>query len=351
MSVTPLSPQNVPYLVVEEMRFVSAPSPMEINLGEGVPIYGQILDFDDSLIATAQLIDTHTGIKGPQVSIAENGYFQLRAPESRADLTIRIQGGNHSIFPTVDIPIRLQEEDDDGFRLDVEMGDLNVSTVFGRLVDQYGIPFPDRSTIRLESLELVGSNGQIIAETNNDINGNFSTTLLEGRYKITVIPPYIEEATVSPTSLEVHVDSERIGLGDIALPAPISISGVINDQDGFPSVDTTIQFKDINYAQIVHSTSTDENGRFTIKVPPVLMDTSIIPSTSNAAIKFATDLNENLTTFEWTLQTGQPLSGVVNFDGFAVPFALIEVFQGDNKLATGLTGQNGEFDLQIQVED
>ena len=55
-------------------------------------------------------------------------------------------------FPTVDIPIRLQEEDDDGFRLDVEIGDLNVSTVFGRLVDQYGIPFPDRSTIRLESL-------------------------------------------------------------------------------------------------------------------------------------------------------------------------------------------------------
>ena len=180
----------------------------------------------------------------------------------------------------------------------------------------------------------------------------FSTTLRRGRYKITVIPPYIEEATVSPTSLEVHVDSERIGLGDIALPAPISISGVINDQDGFPSVDTTIHLKTLTMRRLY--------------IAPALMKMVGSPSKSHQYLwihrlfpvqvmqhlqNFTTDLNENLTTFEWTLQTGQPLSGVVNFDGFAVPFALIEVFQGDNKLATGLTGQNGEFDLQIQVED
>ena len=45
MSVTPLSPQNVPYLVLENMRFESDPAPMELDLGEGFPIYGRITDY------------------------------------------------------------------------------------------------------------------------------------------------------------------------------------------------------------------------------------------------------------------------------------------------------------------
>ena len=48
------------------------------------------------------------------------------------------------------------------------------------------------------------------------------------------------------------------------------------------------------------------------------------------------------------LQSGQLLSGVASFDGLAVPFALLGVYQGEQKLATGLTGENGEIDFQIR---
>ena len=141
-------------------------------------------------------------------------------------------------------------------------------------------------------------------------------------------------------------------MGDIVLPERITVTGTVLEQDGLPSADTTIQFKDVNYANTVHSTTTDETGRFTIKVPPVLMQTSILPNTPNSAIQnFETDLRGDIQSFEWTLESGQPLSGVANHQGYAVPFALIEVFQGNQKLATGLTGENGEFDFQIQVEE
>ena len=169
---------------------------------------------------------------------------------------------------------------------------------------------------------------------------------------MTIIPPYSENAVVSPTSIDVVIDDLHLGLGDIVLPEPVMVTGVLSDLDGLPSPNATIQFKDVNYANTVHSTTTDETGRFSIKVPPVLMDTSIVPSIPNAAIQnFQTDLRTDLTDFQWTLQSGQPLAGVASFQGFSVPFALLEVYQGDKKLATGLTGENGEFDFQIQVEE
>ncbi len=354
-SITPLSPQNVPYLVLEDMRFESEPAPMDVDLGEGLPIYGRILNYGEyggAQVATAQLIDTHTGIKGPQVELAVNGYFQLRAPHMRSDLTVRIQGNNDTLFPTVDIPLRLEDSDDDGFRLDIELGELEVSTVFGRIVNLEQIAYSDRSTIRFESIELDDTVGSIQVETNNDVNGNFTVHLLEGTYRMTVIPPYSDNMTVSPTSIDVIIDNEHLGLGDIVLPERITVTGQVNDQDGLPSPDTTIQFKDVNYANTVHSTQTDETGRFSIKVPPVLMKTSILPNTPNSAIQnFTTDLRGDNEPFEWSLKTGQSLSGVASYEGFAVPFALIEVFQGSQKLATGLTGENGEFDFQIQVEE
>jgi hypothetical protein len=351
MSVTPLSPQNVPYLVLDNMRFESDPAPMDIDLGEGFPIYGRIADYTNDRAATAQLIDTHTGIKGPQVDIADNGYFQLRAPYLRSDLIVRLQGDN-TLLPTVDIPIRLEEGDDDGFRLDVELGSLDTATVFGRIVNPEILAYGDRSTIRFESVELTDTIGSINVETNNDLNGNFTVHLLKGTYKMTIIPPYLENAIVSPTSMDVVIDELHLGLGDIVLPEPVTVTGILTDLNGFPSPAATVQFKDVNYANTAHSTTTDENGRFSIKLPPVLMDTTIIPNGPNAAIQnFTTDLRGDTRDFEWSLESGQLLSGVASFEGLAVPFALLEVYQGDQKLATGLTGENGEFEFQIQVEE
>jgi hypothetical protein len=232
------------------------------------------------------------------------------------------------------------------------MGELDMSTVFGRVVDSNLIPYSERCTIRFESIELFNSTGHIDIETNNDVGGHYSTTLVEGRYKVSIVPPYSEDIDVAPTSLELTVDSDRIATGDLVLPSPVTVSGNIVGLDGLPSDGTVVQFTDVNFEQRLYSTTTDPQGRFSIKLPPVLMNTSIVPTSSSSAIQnFQTDLRSYVTSFEWSLQTGQPLAGVISFDGAAVPFSMIEVFQGERKLATGLTGENGEFELQIQVEE
>ena len=60
---------------------------------------------------------------------------------------------------------------------------------------------------------------------------------------MTVIPPYSENAIVSPTSMDVVIDDLHFGLGDIVLPEPVTATGVITDLDGLPSADTTIHSK------------------------------------------------------------------------------------------------------------
>ena len=120
--------------------------------------------------------------------------------------------------------MQLAEEDTDGFRADIEVGELDMSTVFGRVVDSNMIPYSERCTIRFESIELFNSTGHIAIETNNDVGGHYSTTLVEGRYKVSIIPPYSEDIDVAPTSLELTVDSDRIPTGDLVLPSPVTVS-------------------------------------------------------------------------------------------------------------------------------
>ena len=86
------------------------------------------------------------------------------------------------------------------------------------------------------------------------------------------------------------------------------------------------------FEQRLYSTTTDPQGRFSLKLPPVLMNTSIIPPSSSSAIQ----------TFKQTcVVTSNPLNGHCKldnhfrgssvFEGSAVPFSMIEVFQGDEK--------------------
>ena len=352
LSITPLSPQNVPYLIVDNLNFLESSTPLEIDLGSGVPIYGIVHNFSSALHASAQLIDGLTGIKGPQIDIQNNGYFQLRAPPNRNDFTIRIQGTDNELIPKLDIPVYVSELDTEGLRVDVDLGTLEYSTVTGRLLNSELIPFSERSIIRFESLNLYNSDGSVYVETNNDFNGYFNVTLLQGVYKMTIIPSYEENGAAAPISLEVTIDHERAELSDIQLPSLQNFSGIIYGIDSLPSAGVTVNFKDANFDQNTYSTITDDMGRFDIKLPPVLMNVSLIPGSTNAAISnFAVDLRNDQSDFNWTLQTGQHIAGQIKTDEYTVPFALIEIYQGGNLLANGLSGQDGEFALQIQIEE
>lgn len=356
LSITPLSPQNVPYLIVDALDFTINSESLQIDLGAGVPVYGVVADFDPSLSATAQLIDVYTGVKGPQIDIEDNGYFQLRAPENRNELIVRIQGSDTQVLPVLDIPIHLQEGSQEGMRVDVDMGDLTTSTLSGRLMytdtNSNVVAFSDRAIIRLESTELFFAEGTVFVETNNDWNGYFNINLLAGNYKLTVIPPYTEDARISPISMEITVDQSRENLDDIVLASPQHLSGVVVSADGIPSAGVTIHCKDVNFGQNSYSTISDETGRFDIQLPPVLMNVSLIPASSNAAISnFSLDVRNASTELVWNLQSGQKISGVASYQDQMVPFALVEIYQNDKLLANGLTGPDGGFSMQILVEE
>ena len=66
--------------------------------------------------------------------------------------------------------------------------------------------------------------------------------------------------------------------------------------------------------------------------------------------KFPDRLTGDLRDFDWMLESGQLLSGVASFEGLAVPF-FHSKYTKESERGTGLTGTNGEFDFQGQVEE
>ena len=356
ISVTPLSPQNVPYTIVEGLNFEADIPQLDIDLGVGMPIYGLIEGFDSSGIsAQAQLIDALTDIKGPQIDIADNGYFQLRAPTNRQDFIVRIKGDQNNTFPTIDIPVRTEEDDDDGFRLDLSIGDLTPSSVSGTIQDISGNDYVERATLRFRSTNLADSNGFIELETNNDTSGRFTVNLLKGSYEMEVIPFYSEEdAMEAPVFLTFEVDETQEDLGEIRFKEKINYSAVILGVDGLPSTNVTVNLKEQGFNELLYSGKTDDSGRLDILIPPTDMDVSLIPDNSIEAItnfSISIDDDDGIEEPEWQLQLGQTLSGTITTGDSLVPFALLEVYQGNTLLANGLSDMNGVFSLQIQTEE
>lgn len=354
ISVAPLSPQNVPYTIVEGLSFEADIPQLDIDLGVGNPIYGLIEGFSAAgLSAQVQLIDAETGVKGPQVDISNNGYFQIRAPSNRQDFIVRIQGEQSNTLPTIDIPVRLPSNED-GFRLDLSLGDLSPSTITGKILSVDGSDYPERSTIKFRSNSLVDNDGFIEIETNNDLSSSFTVNLLKGTYEVEIIPIYSVSGMESPVFLTLDVNENFESLGEIYFREKINYSAIVLGVDGLPSSNVTVNLKEEGFNEYLYSGKTDDNGRISILIPAVDMNVSLIPDNSIEAIT-----NFTLDTIdieaeeepEWQLQLGQPLSGLLQTEGEKIPFALIEVYQGNTLLANGLSDIDGSFSLQIQTEE
>ena len=162
MSVTPLSPQNVPYLVLENMRFESDLLQWKWIWGEGFPSMDALPTIPMNVQRRLNSSIRTPVSKDIQVSIAENmDTFNSSTPYLRSDLTVRLQG-NDTLLPTVDIPIRLEEAmtmaSDWTLNSVLWMSQLS----FGRIVNPEIFAYADRSTIRFESTELTDTIGQYL---------------------------------------------------------------------------------------------------------------------------------------------------------------------------------------------
>ena len=360
ISVAPLSPQNVPYTIVEGLSFGSDVPRLDIDLGVGNPIYGTIEGFSDAgFSAQVQLIDLETGVKGPQTDISANGYFQVRAPSNRQDFILRVQGEQSNTLPTIDTQVHLEANTEDSREINLSLGDLTPSTVTGQLLDVDGSSYAERSTIRFHSNSLADNEGVIDIETNNDDNSSFTVNLLKGIYEIEIIPPYSETEKEAPVFLTLDVNERLVDLGEIYFKKKITYSAIVLGIDGLPSSNVTVNFKEQEFNEYLYSGKTDDNGRLSILIPAVDMNVSLIPDNSFEtitnlsldAIDIALAEDSELQLPEWPLQSGQPLSGTLQIEDEVIPFALIEVYQGNTLLANGLSDLDGYFSLQIQTEE
>ena len=124
--------------------------------------------------------------------------------------------------------------------------------------------------------------------------------------------------------------------------------------DGLPSTNVTVNLKEQGFNELLYSGKTDDSGRLDILIPPTDMDVSLIPDNSIEAItnfSISIDDDDGIEEPEWQLQLGQTLSGTITTGDSLVPFALLEVYQGNTLLANGLSDMNGVFSLQIQTEE
>jgi hypothetical protein len=115
-----------------------------------------------------------------------------------------------------------------------------------------------------------------------------------------------------------------------------------------------VNLKEEGFNKYLYSGKTDDSGRLSILIPAVDMNVSLIPDNSIEAItNFSLDTIDIEAEEEpkWQLQLGQPLSGLLRTEEETIPFALIEVYQGNTLLANGLSDIDGAFSLQIQTEE
>jgi len=350
-SVTPITPTDLPFEITEDF-FLRESQDLEIELDLGIPVYGHVNNLSNTEEASLQLIDKETGIKGPKVSIAEDGHFLLRAPEDRSSLILRLEGTPGSVIPTIEVPFI--NDNSDGIELQINIGELNPISIRGSVLSRDGAVFSDRATIRFESKELLSNIGQLIVETSNDGNGIFNTRLLPGSWIAHFIPPYDDSANAAPVSIEFEITEEDsfIMMEDTYLMEDVRIFTRIIDSMGQPAPNVLVSFQETSFNHEIYTGFTDSDGRLDIRVPSGDLNVTLTPTANSVdAITKATLLNpQEGEEVQWTLQAGESIRGSFYHRNIPVSHALIELWEGEVLLSSRSLNEAGSFEIKLQVD-
>ena len=346
LSIVPTDSSLLPFAVVEDLDIVEDLDLGQVDLGYGLPVYGQITDSDGRPVSSAEvrLQHTSTGIQGPSRLTDSTGHYLLRASEG--DYFLRIEGTPGVALPTLQIPVTVLPKE--GLDLDVNVGSIDTTAIVGQIKSMEG-NLPVRNVkVRLSSDSLTGSTGHLVIETESDKDGLFSRQLLPGTWVAEFIPEYDNALGSLEMTFSVGSTGEAVDLGAIQLPSKVEISAAIRDPSGNPIEGAAINARELGFDAYIFATSTDPNGLFSVAVPPHAIALSISPPSSDFAV---TNVLINPLSYpdDFTLAPGELIEGTVVAEGAPLAFTLLEIRDMNGALyATTFTDPDGIFAVRLE---
>lgn len=351
VAVIPEDPVRLPPLILAAADLAETWT-ADLRLDFGVPVYGRILQADDSPAPgslSVAVLDPGTGIAGTPVAVDADGYYQVRATPGEIVLVFDDEDGTG---PNPRVEVEVTVEEDTPLRRDVTIGSISSARVHGQVYDEAGRTLADAELrFRPVALDGVPYPVSFTRTTETDGSGVFNRDLAYGTWEVEVIPPFEAEGNASPSRFTLEVASADVTVEDINLSAPVSVDATVYGAGGDPLPGVLVTFTEQGYAGWSWTATSDSAGRINLMVPNGPMTITLTPPDTGAAItSYSVESPSALPRLE--LKRGQLVDGAVLSDGEPVPYALVELRDSQGALlGTTLTDGGGGFSVQVRPAD
>ncbi|MCB9688914.1 MAG: hypothetical protein H6738_16085 [Alphaproteobacteria bacterium] len=327
------------------------PSLENLDLGAGVPIYGQIRSASGPVPRARVAVETADGRRSAVATADDFGIYQLRV--APGTWTVVSLGRDLNQDPI--LRRRSVEVGETGSQVDFDYPtELDLVLAEGRVVDASGAAIGG-STVRLLAQELVGydeGTATWSAEIPVAGNGVFLAKVVPGHYRLDVIPPSDNER-LGPASIEVDLDEGSDPVGDVALGAIGKLRARLVDTADTPLVAAQLTCAEVGYDQDAFTAFSDEEGWAVVDVPQVELDCDVVPPgdrTDLASFRARIVPEGPRAERRFELTPGQRVTGKVQVDGSGESSAVIEVRGPDGALlGFDVTDEDGAFDVRVDL--
>ncbi len=352
-------------LYAESVSIAEDTSDVVIDIGLGVPIYGEVTSLGPTGLpqpfANARVHAVNqAGVRSATAITDDRGRYVLRVKELQP-YTVVCEGGARGQDPVWSQPATPAA--DAGTKVDFHYP-IERASVFAEgevLLTDSDTPLGG-AVVRLvaeaiDGFEALPPGHRVSWVWEEEVNsrGVFDAKVVPGAYRVDVRPPNEPAGTpllVSPTRLvDVQLPGD-IGAIRLTPTTPVAVDVVARDGEGPPVPGATVECTELAFGQRTARGTTDEQGRVTLRLPDVQVRCIVTPP--------AEDLLAIRRTVPFTLtppspivvRQGQEIRGsVLGPDGAPEGTAWVEVRDGsDALLAYGTTDAEGRFSLQADVD-
>ncbi len=199
-------------------------------------------------------------------------------------------------------------------------------------------------------VKIYDENGNEVAQTKTDENGNYSLVVEEeGKHElVATVPGYGDKKPV--TIGEDWDDNQKI---DMTLEPMLTAQGVVKNEDGSPAGNVHIELKDED-GNVIYSGKTDEDGYYQFPLEEDETYTAFATDGTMAGQEtFTTDSDYNPEEdTDIVLGPVHTVNGVVlDEDGNPVKDALVKIYdENGNEVAQVRTDEDGKYSIPIYEE-
>lgn len=346
MSIVPGAGQSSPMEVALSTSITEDIDLEEYHLGYGVPVYGQIRDSDQEGISGVEVLleDKASQVQGSAVLTDEEGRYLIRA--NPGDYVLVTRGRTGRAVPSLRTEIVVLE--DTGAAYDIDLGDLESTPVQGQVMGR-NTDEPIRDVrIRFTSEQLTSTDGVLQVLTETDGDGLFNRNLLPGTWLAEFIPPFDSPLGSTQLSFVVADGVNSVDLGAVVLPEKFTFSSIALGPNGNGVSGAAVNARELGFDGYIHSTTTDDQGRFDLQLSPNPVSLMIVPAQSGLAVTHVF-VDPTGKPGSVAMSPGESVRGQVTSQGAGVGFALIELRDISGTLyATALTDPDGNFSVRVE---